>query len=382
MISLPCVASDVITRRADLDQWVVGLDNNGIIAVDIEADSLYHFKEKVCLIQMASARQTVVIDPLAVKNLSALKPVFRNNAIQKVLHGSDYDVRSLHRDFKISINNLFDTQVAARFLGYAETGLEAVLKKELGISIDKKYQRKDWSKRPLPPEMIAYAASDVCHLIELAERLQKKLIEKERLDWVKEECRLLSRVRAAEAGNGPLFVNFKGAGKLEPRQLAVLENLLQLRMDIAREKDRPLYRVIGNRPLMTLALAAPTNRKKLEKSGALSVKQREMYASRVIKAIQAAVKIPAKKLPHYPRTKTPKVPGIVAERMRVLRKWRDERANQLQIDPALVGTKALLGAIAISRPQKKADLSKIDGFKRWQAKEFGKELIDLLKKTG
>jgi ribonuclease D len=68
--------------------------------------------------------------------------------------------------------------------------------------------------------------------------------------------------------------------------------------------------------------------------------------------------------------------------MRVLRKWRDERADQLQIDPALVGTKALLGAIAIKRPQKKADLAKIDGFKRWQAKEFGKELIALLKKTG
>jgi ribonuclease D len=382
MISLPCVASDVITRRADLDQWVVGLNNTGIIAVDIEADSLYHFKEKVCLIQMASDRQTVVIDPLAVKNLTALKPVFRNTAITKVIHGSDYDVRSLHRDFKISINNLFDTQLAARFLGYIETGLEAVLKKELGISIDKKYQRKDWSKRPLPPEMIAYAASDVCHLIELANRLQEKLIEKRRLAWVQEECRLLSRVRVAEPGNGPLFVNFKGAGKLERRQLAVLENLLQLRVDIAREKDRPLYRVIGNRPLMTLALEAPTNRKALEKSGTLSVKQRDMYAGRVVKAIKAAMNMPAKKLPRYPRTKTPKVPGIVAERMRALRKWRDKRADQLQMDPALVGTKALLGAIAINRPQKKADLAKIDGFKRWQAKEFGKELIDLLKKTG
>ena len=170
--------------------------------------------------------------------------------------------------------------------------------------------------------MIAYAASDVCHLIELANRLQKKLSGKGRLAWVQEECHLLSRVRAAEPGNGPLFVNFKGAGKLERRQLAVLENLLQLRMDIAREKDRPLYRIIGNRPLMALAQAAPTNLKKLEKSGALSVKQRDMYAGRVIKVIQAAVNIPTQKLPRYPRTKTPKVPGIVAERMRVLRKWR------------------------------------------------------------
>ena len=382
MISLPCIASDLVTRRTDLDQWVAGLNSTPMIAVDIEADSLYHFREKVCLIQMASSRETVVIDPLAIKNLAALKPVFRNRAVTKVLHGADYDVRSLHRDFSISIHNLFDTQLAARFLGYAETGLEAVLKNELGISIDKKYQRKDWSKRPLPPEMIAYAASDVCHLIELAKRLQKKLDLKGRLAWVQEECRLLSRVRAAEPGAGPLFVHFKGAGKLESRQLAVLESLLQLRMEIAREKDRPLYRIIGNRSMMTLAQTAPTNRKQLEKSGALSVKQREMYAPRVIKAVQAAMRIPVGKLPRYPRNKTPKVPAIVAERMRALRKWRDARADQLQIDPALVGTKALLGAIALNRPRKKADLLKIEGFKRWQAKAFGAELIALLKKTG
>lgn len=381
MISLPCVASDLITSREDLDSWAAELKAARVIAVDVEADSLYHFKEKVCLIQMASGKQTFVLDPLALKNLAALRPVFRDGSITKVLHGSDYDVRSLYRDFKISIHNLFDTQLAARFLGYAETGLEAVLKNELGIVIDKKYQRKDWSKRPLPPEMIAYAASDVCHLIELADRFRKKLKDMGRLTWVLEECRLLSRVRPAEPGNGPLFVNFKGAGKLERRQLGILENLLQLRMEIAREKDRPLYRIIGNQPLMTLALTGPTNRKQLEKSAALSVKQRDMYAARVIEAIQAAVDIPDRKLPRYPRTRTPAVPAAVAERMRALRRWRDRRAEQLQIDPALICTKALMGAIALKRPRRKADFADIEGFKSWQQKEFGTELIDILNKT-
>lgn len=381
MISMPCVASDLITQRKDLDRWAADLNVARVIAVDVEADSLYHFKEKVCLIQMASDKQTVVLDPLALKNLAALKPVFRDKSIVKVLHGSDYDVRSLYRDFKISIHNLFDTQVAARFLGYNETGLEAMLKNELGIVIDKKYQRKDWSKRPLPPEMIAYAASDVCHLIELAARLQKKLIEKGRLSWVQEECRLLSRVRPSEPGNGPLFVNFKGAGKLERRQLAILESLLQWRVEIAREKDRPLYRIIGNQPLLKLALTGPINRKQLEKSGALSAKQCDMYAARVIKAIQAGINLPANKLPRYPRAKTPAVPAVVAERMRALRRWRDKRADQLQIDPALVSTKALMGAIAIKRPRRLADFSEIEGFKNWQQKAFGKELVDVLNKT-
>jgi len=161
--------------------------NEAAIAVDVEADSMYHFKEKVCLIQMATANVNVVIDPFVIKDLSALNPIFKRKDIQKIFHGADYDVRSLYRDFTISINNLFDTELASRFLGFPGTGLEAVLKKKFAITLDKKFQRKDWSKRPLPREMIAYAAEDARYLLPLARDLKAELKEKGRLSWVDEE---------------------------------------------------------------------------------------------------------------------------------------------------------------------------------------------------
>src|SRR5210317_2063328 len=219
------IGYNIIESSSQLTQFVSQIENETAIGVDVEADSMYHFKEKVCLIQMATANINVVIDPLVIKDLSALKPIFKRNDIQKIFHGADYDVRSLFRDFKIKINNLFDTELASRFLGSPETGLEAVLKKKFAVSLDKKYQRKDWSRRPLPPDMIAYAAADARYLLPLAQGLKAELDEKNRLGWVYEECEYLSRVRPITVNEQPLYLNFKGAGKLDSRSLAVLENL-------------------------------------------------------------------------------------------------------------------------------------------------------------
>jgi len=133
---------------SELEKIARSFEKEKIIAVDLESDSMYHFKEKVCLIQMATKRNSILIDPLQIRNLSSIKPLFSNQNIKKIFHGADYDIRSLYRDFKIKVNNLFDTELACRFLGIKETGLEAVLKNFFRISLNKKYQKKDWSIRP------------------------------------------------------------------------------------------------------------------------------------------------------------------------------------------------------------------------------------------
>jgi len=229
------------------------IDREETVGVDLEADSMYHFKEKVCLIQMAARDVNVVIDPLRVKDLSPLKPIFKRKDVCKIFHGADYDVRSLYRDFDVSINNLFDTELASRFLGYSETGLEAVLKNKFGVTLDKKFQRKDWSRRPLPQDMVAYAAKDARYLLPLAIELKRELEVMGRLCWVQEECAILSKVRPNTNNTDPLYLHFKGAGKLNPRSLAVLERLLQYRRRVARKKDKPLFRIFGSRSLLELA---------------------------------------------------------------------------------------------------------------------------------
>jgi ribonuclease D len=369
---------NIIDSGSQLTQLVRKLENEAAIAVDVEADSMYHFKEKVCLIQMATANVNVVIDPFVIKDLSALNPIFKRKDIQKIFHGADYDVRSLYRDFTISINNLFDTELASRFLGFPGTGLEAVLKKKFAITLDKKFQRKDWSKRPLPREMIAYAAEDARYLLPLARDLKAELKDKGRLSWVDEECEILSKVRPNTNNTQPLYLSFKGAGKLNPGSLAILEALLQYRRKIARKKDRPLFRIIGSHSLLDLAETKPADLKQLEKSRALSPKQINMYGRQVLAVINSALQIPNKDLPVYPRRKAPRVPAAAAERVKSLRKWRDRRSKKLSMDPSLILTKSLISALAVERPLKVSDLSRIKEIKKWQIREFGKEILEAL----
>ncbi len=369
---------EYIETPEQLAAYVRTIENAGMVAVDTEGDSMFHYQERVCLIQMSAREHTAVIDPLSVGDLSILKPIFRDGSICKVLHGADYDVRSLYRDFNITINNLFDTQLASVFLGLKETSLEAVVHQHFGVELDKKFQKKNWSRRPLPEEMAAYAASDVTHLIPLAHILTEALENMGRLQWVLEECRLLSGVRPSEEEDGPMFLKFKGAGRLEPRQLAALEALLQMRNAIARQKDRPHFKVISNTALKKIAIALPADLKHLEACRALSAKQFDRYGRAVMEAVRNACQIPENRLPRYPRRKSPRLSRRVPARVNALRQWRDQTAARLELDPALVLNRALIRAIAVENPARQAALKKVDGIHAWQAKTFGEAIIQAL----
>ncbi|MDD3295322.1 MAG: ribonuclease D, partial [Geobacteraceae bacterium] len=217
----------MIDNSKDLDRLVGRLSGEKVLAFDLEADSLHHYREKVCLIQIATEKAIFLVDPLAVTDISSLGLLLSDPGIRKVFHGADYDIRSLHRDFSLEVRNLFDTMIACQLLGEKEVGLAAALKKRFGVELDKRYQKADWSKRPLDPGMIAYAAGDTSLLVALYRQLEAELAEKGRLAWAEEESDLLSEVRAADREGEPLFYRFKGASKMEPRTLAVLEELLR-----------------------------------------------------------------------------------------------------------------------------------------------------------
>jgi ribonuclease D len=331
---------------------------------------------------MAAENLNVIIDPLQIPDLSALRPLFNNCKIQKVFHGADYDIRSLYRDFKIEVNGLFDTQLACRFLGMAETSLEAVLKRWFDVNLKKKYRRKDWSKRPLPDEMIAYAAEDARYLLPLAKKLKSRLKQKKRLSWVVEECEHLSKVRPVYGKDAPLFLNFKGAGKLDPRSLAVLEALLEFRKNTASKKDKPLFKIFRNETLLHLVIEKPRRSKDLQRLEVLSPNQIRMYGQKLLAAIQAAQNLPNKDLPVYPRKKVSTIKPEVGKRIKALKTWRDERAKEMDIDPALLLTNAQINAIAVQQPFNLDRLNKIDEMKNWQKNAFGNDIIEILAKVG
>ncbi len=368
----------IISSATELLGVAEVLGKEEAIAVDLEADSLYHFQERVCLIQMASTREALLIDPLQIGDLSPLKPLFASVDTKKVFHGADYDVRSLYRDFGIVINNLFDTQVASMFLGVGETSLDALLRSRFNVRLNKKYQKKDWSRRPLPDEMLAYAAMDVFYLLPLAEQLEAELKKENRLGWVDEEVEALSKVRPPVANSDPLFLKFKGAGKLHPRQLAVLESLLCFRKDVAGRKDKPLFKIFGNAALMKVARIAPSHLGDLTGSGALSQRQIDMYGDGIVEAVRCALQIPDDDLPVYPRNEFPAIKPDLPRKIRALKSWRNARAKALKMDPSLVCSNALASSIATRNPENTTSLGDIPGIRKWQVREFGKEILATL----
>jgi len=369
---------NIIETEEKLKEVIPELKKSAAIAVDLEADSMFNFKEKVCLLQMAVPGMNLVIDTLKVNNLSSLKSLFSNRSIQKIFHGADYDIRSLFRDFGIEVSNLFDTELACRFLGIRETGLDSVLKERFNINVDKRFQKKDWSRRPLPEEMVDYAAKDVVHLISLAGILQKELKKKGRLEWVNEECKLLSRVRSVLSENVPLFVKCKGAGRLDPRSLAVLEELLKFRLKAAEKKNRPVFKIMSTGSLLEISREKPVTVDQLQKFQAASPKQISMYGEKIISAVKRGRKVPGKRLPIYPRRRAPVLRPEIPGRVRAIKKWRDGVAEEMEIDPTILFNKALMTAIAVQKPGNFKDFGKVEGIRNWQKKEFGKNVIEIL----
>ena len=290
------------------------------------------------------------MDPLAVKDLSPLAPIFKSPEIRKIFHGADYDIRSLYRDFQIEVNTLFDTQIAARFLGLKDIGLASLLEERLNITLKKKYQKKDWSQRPLPVPMLDYAVHDTCYLLTLSQDLRSELRKKGRLSFVEEECQLQTTVRSAEPNGEPLFMKFNGAGKLDRRSLAVLEALLQLRDQTARKRDLPLFKVIGNSQVLALAKRKPVNMEDLQDIRGFSRKQINQLGNAILKRSVPRWPYPKTRFPSIPRKKSERISPKVGERVKRLKAWRDRRGGEMGVDPSLICTNAQARTLALSNP--------------------------------
>jgi len=369
----------LVKDRSNLGRIAAGLERETSIGVDLEADSMFHYREKVCLIQISTPLQDILVDPLSFDDLSPLSPVFADPNILKVFHGADYDIRSLYRDFDIEVNSLFDTQIAARFLGIRETGLAHLLKERLGVLVEKKYQKRDWSERPLPAAMRAYAIQDTRHLLSLSRILEKELRVKGRLFCVEEECKLLSKVRPTPRKGNPLFLRFKGASMLDPRGLAVLESILQLRDDMARRRDLPPFKILGNEPIMAIAGRRPGTKRDLGLIKGLSARQVTMLGRSILKKIDESIKLPENELPAFPRTTQEKTGAKVSKKVKALREWREQRAKEMGINTSLVCTNAQIQSLALAYPKSPKDLEGIDTIRAWQRRLFGSEICYHLK---
>ena len=358
---------------ADLARSIAGC---GVIGLDTESDSLYHHFDKVCLVQVATDRgEAFLVDTLVVRDLAPLAPTLADPAVVKVLHGADYDVATLKRDFRFSFASIFDTMIAARLLGRPGIGLAAVARDELGVTLDKGNQKDDWSRRPLSPQQEAYALADVRHLVELRARLEAKLSACGRLDWLREECGAVAELEPMARRRDPdAWLGIKGARRLAPRPRAVLRELHAWRERRAEETDTPAFKILGNEALLKLATLRPRGSADLRAvSGVLPRLQRQ--ADALLAAVRRGEEVPEAALPVVPRTPRPVVPDEVLRRVDRLKGWRARKAAELQLEASVVLPQRLIDRLAEASPRDRTELSSIEGLRRWRAEAFGADLL-------
>ncbi|HYB43629.1 MAG TPA: HRDC domain-containing protein [Candidatus Methylomirabilis sp.] len=369
-----------IRTPGDLQALAGSLAVAGALAIDTEADSLHHYPGKLCLVQIADdAGRAWLVDPLALSTLAPLAPLFGDPGIVKVLHAADNDLGYLKRLYGFTVASLFDTAVAARFLGAKALGLDGLLKDYLGLEPVKSRQKDDWSRRPLTPEQEAYALNDVAHLIALRSRLREELRAVGREAWVEEECAALAALSVPDKVVDPdAYLGLKGAKDLDRRGWAVLRELYQVREALALELDRPPFMIIGHEALVALASARPHTLEEILAVPGCSPRVVQRVGRPVLEAVCRGEAVPDALLPTRRVPPRPHLPAIVKRRADSLRAWRAKAAREIGLDPGVLFPQRVIDRLAGEPPRDLAQLEQLDGVRRWRARLFGPELLKAL----
>jgi ribonuclease D len=360
-----------IDRQEPFDAALTRIGNQPQIAVDTEADSLHSYFDKVCLIQISIPEEDFIIDPLTGVNLQRFGEVLANPSVLKLFHGGDYDLRILNRDFGFTVRNLIDTSVAAQLLGYEGIGLAALLDRHFGVKLNKTHQRADWSMRPLPPDMLQYAATDTHYLIALAAKMREELEALGRWEWALEEFARLENVRYREVTDEDVqpWRKLKNISALDRRSLAILRDVHQWRDALARKADRPPFKIIGNDSIVEIAKAKPATVRDLAQTPLVARYHADKYGRDLVAIVKHALEIPEADLPEKNDPKPWIRDKALEARIERLKRVRDRYAKELRIDPSILGARHILASIAT------AGTLDVPNMREWQKRVMGEALL-------
>lgn len=363
------------------------LKQQKFLAIDTETNSLYAYKEQVCLLQIGTFFEDYIIDPLAFEDpteLFILNEVTRDKNIVKIFHGSDYDIAGLKRDFLLDWNNIFDTYLAARYLLYDKIGLSDLVYKHFGIELDKSLTKFNWSKRPIPEAELRYAREDVRYLGSLYEILRKELEKKDIYSLVQVDFQRLAERELQEKEDDPFeFMKIKGAMELNPIERRRLKELYTYREKRAKQRNVPSFKVLSNQTLYDLArLSHGNNFSGIENIKGIPHYRRDQFIAEIKGVlVRSQHRTPINKLnrnrrkpsrdelnqPYFSRKKA-------SER---LKEWRVKRAIE-QIHPNAVLPNYVLESILKVAPESLHSLSEVPYIGEERIRRYGPEIIDIL----
>jgi ribonuclease D len=332
----------VIDSDGKLSEFLSKLRVAEWVALDTEADSLHAYPEKLCLLQISTAQGDDLIDPLAPIALPLLWPVLHQQ--QLIMHGADYDLRLLRKKHDFVPVRIFDTMLASRLLGEREFGLSSLVRKFLGVTLEKGSQKADWAVRPLTERMEIYARNDTHYLKPLTDILREQLRQKERLDWLEQSCaRLIADCSRFVPTDPNLTWRIKGSHRLPRPGLSVLREAWRWREQEAIATNRPPYFVLSHEALVEIATAAASN-------GAVEELLPRRFPARrkdgLLEAVQKGLAVPPEEQPRPLRTISRRQTEAERRRFLELEQRRNDRAAKLDLDPTLIASRATLAALA------------------------------------
>lgn len=373
------MADRLIENDADLAGLLATIPAGGVVALDTEAASFHRFHDRVYLVQLSTGDTTAVIDPLTV-DLAPVGRLLADPDVQKIFHDADYDLRLLNFQYGFTARNLFDTRIAAQLAGEPGIGLAALLEKYFGVRPDKRFQRADWSGRPLTEAMLDYAMGDTRHLERLRDTLAASIESQDRTSWIEEEFALLEEVKERREPADPRThaLTMKGARALERRQLAILQEVYTWREETAANLDRASFRVIGNEAIFAVVAAAPTTMEALSRIRGVGRDLAERRGREILAAVARGLAVPEEALPSFPRGLRHRPDPAYEERLARLKERRNLLAERFGLLPGVICPNGILEGIARLAPATVADLAAIPGMRRWQQRELGPELLAAL----
>jgi ribonuclease D len=354
------------------------------LAIDTEFVSERRYRALLCLAQVAvpdpalpDGVRTDVIDPLAdgfeQDSVAELARALADPGVEVVVHAGRQDVAILRRAWRTEVRGVFDTQVAAGFLGLgAQEGYESLVRKVLGVRLKGSEGFTRWDRRPLTPQQLEYAADDARLLLALGERLEERLRERGRLEWAREECRALERV-SDERPPDQVYERLPRLARLSDSARAVARELVDWRERAAEAMDRPAAFVLPDQALMELARRAPADRQGLEQIRGLPPQTLHRRGDRLLAAI-------ARGRERTPPPPPPLPPG------------RDPAdAPLVSLAQALVRQRSMDGGVAVELIATQSELAELVGAARrgeagrglrvtegWRHELVGRELLELM----
>jgi ribonuclease D len=370
-----------IDRADQLAEFCSDIDDQ-VVAVDSESDHFQAYRTRVCLLQVATRRRAALIDPLALDE-SELEPFFelcRAPDITKLLHSAHNDINEFDRDWGLGIEGLFDTQIAARFLGYRRNSLSWLVEEIVGESGPDISWRFDWTTRPLPDDARQYAADDVIHLFPLYDRFVEELDETGWRGPFDQQCRYV----AAETSHDPEPFDPEGwreidhAAGLEGRQRAVFRALYLWRHELCEELNRAAIHVFPDDVMAKVARREIDSAEDLAELDRLPDAIADEYAPAIVEVVEQGreAEIPAEEPPDREADEGRRPSPAERDRYDALREWRNRTADQLDIPSEFIATNATLSEVAANPPSDVEDLRQFHPILEWHRQMFGDEIVE------